>query len=76
MIKKKKVKVFEERLYCDECGEEMKYTGETYLTCPQQHSYCCKIGLEGDDKHEKLVKEHYPRIVYEEVEDDDQKGSY
>ena len=27
MIKSKEVKVYQDKLYCDKCGEEMKFTG-------------------------------------------------
>ena len=42
MIKKVEVKTFAERLYCDKCGEEMKFIEMglvTNMTYPMQYIY-------------------------------------
>ena len=41
MGKEVEVKVFEERLYCDKCGTEMKHSGLVLCSYPPQHPYIC-----------------------------------
>lgn len=41
MVKEVEVKVFEERLYCDKCGAEMKHGGLVLCSYPPQYPYIC-----------------------------------
>ena len=41
MVKEVEVKVFEEYLYCDKCGAEMKHQGIVLCTYPPQYPYIC-----------------------------------
>ena len=62
MIKEVEVKVFEERLYCDECGAEMKRQGIALCTYPPEHPYICTAC---DWCTTSTTK--YPKIVYKPV---------
>lgn len=66
MIKKTEVKVFVEKLYCDECGGVM-YMNDIagiLLTFPPQYPHkCVNCGKT------TIVNEHYPKTIYEEVKD-------
>ena len=71
MIKKVKVKTFAERLYCDECGEEMKLyeTGlVTNLTYPMSYIYQCP-----NCDHRETTSIQYPHIYYEVMDAMDDK---
>ena len=64
MIKKTEVKVFIEKLYCDECGGEMCMDDMTkmLLTFPPQYSYrCVNCGKT------TVMNKPYPITIYEEV---------
>ena len=59
MEKTCEVKVYEVRLYCDECGKEMVFTGRCLASNPPQYPHIC-IGC-GLSKSERKT---YPVIVY------------
>ena len=61
MIKQTEVKVFKEKLICDDCGEEMKSTGVVLMTYPVQYPHVCLCGKK------TTLSEKYPRIAYEEI---------
>ena len=64
MIKSKEVKVYQDRLYCDECGEEMEFTGMALTSYPMQYPHVCpKCGK----RH--TTTELYPKIRYEVIEE-------
>lgn len=62
VIKSKEVKVYQDRLYCDECGEEMEFTGMCLTSYPPKYPHMCP-------KCEKrvIMTEIYPIIRYEEI---------
>ena len=63
MIKEVEVKTYINRLYCDDCGEEMVSTGELMFSLPLQLKYRCpKCG------REECMTDAYPKTVYKEVE--------
>lgn len=67
MIKKVEVKTFAEKLYYDECGEEMKLyeTGlVTNLTYPTSYMYQCS-----NCGHIENTYIQYPHICYEIIDD-------
>ena len=61
-IKSKEVKVYRDSLYCEECGEEMKFTGMALASYPLQYPHVCP-------KCQKrvIMTEIYPTIRYEEI---------
>lgn len=60
MIKSEKVNVYMDRLYCDECGEEMEFTGMVLASHPPQYPHACpKCG------HRTMAVEKYPKVRYE-----------
>jgi ribosomal protein S27AE len=62
VIKSKEVKVYRDSLYCEECGEEMKFTGRTCLSHPPKYPHICpKCGKS------IFMREKYPTIRYEEI---------
>jgi predicted RNA-binding Zn-ribbon protein involved in translation (DUF1610 family) len=62
MLKTTEVKSYMERLYCDECGEEMVSTGELIFTFPLQLKYICpKCGFTLE------TTESYPKVAYKEI---------
>lgn len=64
MIKSKEVKVYQDRLYCDECGEEMEFTGMALATYPMQYPHVCpKCG------NRTTKDDIYPKIRYEVIEE-------
>lgn len=62
VIKSKEVKVYMDRLYCEECGEEMAFTGMALASYPMKYPHICP-------KCEKrvIMAEIYPKIRYEEI---------
>ena len=71
MIKKVEVKTFAEKLYCDECGEEMKLNEMslvTNLTYPIQYIYQCP-----NCGHRETTSVQYPHIYYEIMDAIDDK---
>lgn len=71
MIKKVDVKTFMERLYCDECYEEMKLHEMglvTNLTYPMQYIYQCP-----NCGHRETTNIQYPQIYYETIDAVDDK---
>lgn len=64
MIKSEEVKVYQDRLYCDECGEEMEFTGMALTTSPMQYPHICP-------KCESRIVKHdiYPKIRYAVIEE-------
>jgi uncharacterized Zn finger protein len=61
-IRRKEVKTFVERAYCEACGTEMEMQPFVYTTDPPIYTYKCpKCG--------KIVesRETYPRTVHEDV---------
>ena len=68
MEKRKQVKVYEVRLYCDECGEEMKEVEPGVVLCsfPPKYAYHC-VNSECSSKGRKVYSTHlYPYNCYEE----------
>lgn len=62
MVKEVEVKVFEENLYCDNCGEKMKHDGIVLCSYPPQHPYRCPSCGWGTTSTTK-----YPKIVYKPI---------
>lgn len=59
MLKSTEVKVFVERLYCDECGEEMVFSGMVLCSYPPKYPHeCPKCGFK------TTMEEQYPKIQY------------
>ena len=68
MEKRKQVKAYEVRLYCDECGEELKEVepGVALCTFPATYTYYC-VNSECSSKGKKVYSTHlYPYNCYEE----------
>lgn len=62
MEKEVEVKTVEVRQYCDKCGEEMRFTGETLLSNPPKYVHKCnKCG------NSTWCSKSYPCIEYREV---------
>lgn len=63
MIKKVEVQVFEERLYCDKCGEKMNHTGAVLCSYPPKYPYeCPSCGWS------TTSTTRYPNVVYKTVD--------
>lgn len=65
-VKRKMVKPIMEKLFCDNCGEEMKQNNDVLIvltTIPPQYSYVCS-----NCNNTTLSKEQYPKIVWEEID--------
>lgn len=63
MIKEYEVKVFEEHLYCDECGTEMFPTGEVLTSFPLQFPHeCPSCGAR------QTHRQAYPNKIYRKIE--------
>lgn len=61
---KKAVKTIMVYKYCDRCGEEMHFTGQTLLSSPPQHIHVCeKCG------YTDTCPNVYPYLLYEQEED-------
>lgn len=65
MIKSKEVQVFETRLFCDKCGEEMVSTGLVYTTYPRRYPYICP-----KCEHRVIMYHKYPLIEYKEKQEE------
>lgn len=67
MVKKKKVRTYCERLYCDECGTEMEKKDDAdplfLLSMDKQYKYGCP-----KCKAEQSSYTLYPRMIYHEGE--------
>ena len=66
MEKHRQVNLYEVRLYCDECGEEMKEVEPSVVldSFPLQYAYHC-TNLECSSKGKKLYyTHHYPYTCY------------
>lgn len=63
MEKQIEVKTFEVHKYCDKCGTEMTFTGETLLSNPLQYVHMCEKCGKKDTFLQK-----YPCIEYKEVQ--------
>lgn len=62
MVKEVEIKVFEERLYCDKCGAEMKHNGLILCSDPLQYPHVCpSCGWD------IISTTKYPNIVYKPV---------
>ena len=64
MIKEDKVEVFQQRLYCDKCGTEMKFTGMALTTYPMQYPHKCPICGYRENAH--CV---YPDVVFRRIDE-------
>jgi hypothetical protein len=62
MIKEFPVTWTVDRLYCDECGEEMRYTGELPQGSNALYPHKCKNG------HEQCIPGIYPMLISVEQE--------
>lgn len=61
MVKSKEVKVYQDRLYCPVCENEMEFTGVVLTSYPAQYEHVChKCG-----KYLSVSKS-YPCIRYED----------
>ncbi len=70
MEKSKRVETYEVRLYCDECGEEMKEVEPSMVltTFPPQYAYHC-VNSKCSAKGKKVLSARpYPYIHYEAEE--------
>jgi Zn finger protein HypA/HybF involved in hydrogenase expression len=57
------IETFKEKLFCEECREEMVCTNMTYLSHPPRFEHeCPKCGRKTTES------DKYPRIVYKEIE--------
>ncbi len=67
MEKSRQVRVYEVRLYCDECGEEMKEVepGVTLTTFPPQYAYHCVNSKCSSGGRAIYTLHHYPYTRYE-----------
>ena len=65
-----KVGTFEERAYCEDCGEELEFTCTVYPTYPARFVHICPKCNKEDSFYDK-----YPRIVYERIEEGKGNGS-
>ena len=66
MEKHRQVKLYEVRLYCDECGEEMKEVEPSVVldSFPPQYAYHC-INSECPSRGKRLYyTHHYPYTCY------------
>ena len=63
MIKKQEVKTFIEHLKCDECGEEMAFTGEAIMTYPPKFTHICM-----NCENKIVVDKVYPSTSYEYID--------
>ena len=63
MIKSKEVKVYQDKLYCDKCGTEMKFTGMALATYPMRYPHMCPK-CDYRETHNVV----YPTIRYEEID--------
>lgn len=63
MIKSKEVKVYQDKLYCDKCGEEMKFTGMGLTSYPMRYPHKCP---KCDNR--MTMFDIYPKIRYVEIE--------
>ena len=69
MEKSKRVQTYEVRLYCDECGEEMKEVEPSVVLCtfPPKYQYHCvnpNCSLKGKITY---TTHNYPYICYKEM---------
>ena len=58
MEKEREVKSYEIKYYCDECQEEVIFTGLATLGNPQQFEHRCECG------QTYWLKKQYPTIEY------------
>lgn len=66
MIKRKSIKaIYQEDLYCDECGEKMQSTGIVFCTYPERYEYFCP---KCNNKTTSLNS--YPHLLYEWEEEE------
>lgn len=70
MEKSRQVKVYEVRLYCDECGEEMKEVepGVVLSSFPPQYAYHC-VNSKCSAKGKKVYSTHLYPYTYHEWEE-------
>lgn len=62
MVKEFKVETFEERLFCDQCGAEMR-PERVYCSSPLKYLYTCSgCGVS------KITNEVYPKMIYKRIE--------
>ena len=68
VVKRVPAVAFIENLMC-ECGQEMKFTGESYLTAPPRYEHLCACG------ESALAFSIYPRTTHEPaiIEDKENK---
>lgn len=67
MEKSRQVKVYEVRLYCDECGEEMKevYPSVVLDSFPPQYAYHCVNSKCSSGGKVVYIPHLYPYTYYE-----------
>ena len=64
MIKRNIVETYMERLYCDDCNEEMLPSGVVLASNPPQYPHVCKRC----GKTENVIDKKFPNIEYKEIE--------
>ena len=64
-----KVETYIERAYCDECDEELEFTGRVYPMYPERYVHICPKCNKEDSFYNK-----YPRIVYNRIEEEKENG--
>lgn len=62
MIRETPITCSVQRLYCDDCGEEMKPTGKALLKYPMQYPHKCQ-----ECGKEIVVANIYPLQTYKEA---------
>ena len=69
MEKSRQVKVYEVRLYCDECGEEMKEVEPSVVltTYPPQYAYHC-VNPKCSSRGNRIYTTHLYPYTYHEAE--------
>lgn len=69
MEKSRQVKVYEVRLYCDECGEEMKEVEPSVVltTYPPQYAYHC-VNPKCSSRGKRIYTTHLYPYTYHEAE--------
>lgn len=60
MIRRRRADTFVYRLYCDECGAEMRWTGGALTSNPPQYPHLC-TGKECAHT-ETIIGKHYPLV--------------
>jgi len=71
MIRRKRVDTFIERLFCNDCGSEMKSTGQYASDGPPKMEHQCP----NCPNTEIVSGDPYPRLAYKEIEEESMGAS-